>query len=790
MKKILLAIILSGIIWMPGLQAAVEPFAMKNRTVTAKSPELLPAAKKLAAQLGKIYGHEVPVGENGTVVLSVADLGHAQAYELQTSKSALNIRVASAQAADYAVAGLLQRLGYRYYFPMENWEIIPAAPPAEITLDVREKPDYLSRRIWPGWGLWPDYRKATNGDAEWNMANRLGGITLNTGHIYGNFIRQNRKEFEAHPEYYALYQGERKSSKLCISNPGLRKLFCDYVLAAFQKDPKLESFSADPSDGGGWCECEACVALGSPSDRAVMLANAAAEAVNAEFPGKLIGMYAYNMHSPPPSIKVHPQVVINVATAFIKEGWTVDQLIDGWNKQGATIGIREYYYAGPQPGVGRGTDSEYLERMTGHFYRSGAHHMTAEASDAWAPGGLEYYIAANRMWDTKADVGALKDDFFRNAFSGAETEMRQFYQLLDGSKRRPLNADLLGRMYRTLDKARAKASGPAEAARIDDMICYARFCELLFILEKDQSWENYTNLMKFGASIRPRRLVHTYAMYRDNRQLCPPNFRKQKLELDWQNTVPPTAEELTGFVKDGIAAHQLLDFEPVEFSKDLRPVVLDGKVRAIDFGNIRRFREFYVWSDGKPVTLEVTGGLIKHYRNRGNVVVQLIQIGGHSDTGELETLIQEDRSVAPDGEPRQVTLTPKHSGLHRITVNDNGDMTSIKWPDQIAVGMPVDLESAPEFSGTFYFYVPAGTKTLGYYAKLGRGRLISPDGKTVRNLSKTNGFYSDPVPAGMDGKVWELRGVNGVARMLTVPSILSLNPNRLLLPNEIVKEMK
>ena len=416
--------------------------------------------------------------------------------------------------------------------------------------------------------------------------------------------------------------------------------------------------------------------------------------------------------------------------------------------------------------------------------------MTAEASDAWGPGGLGYYVAANLLWNTKADVKALKDDFLANAFPGAQNEMREFYQLLDGSKRRPLNADLLGRMYRALDKARAKSSGPAESARIDDMVCYTRFIELLFKLEREQSWQSYVDLLKFGASIRPRRLVHTYAMYRDNRHLSPAKFRKQKADIDWKNTAPPTAEEIAAFVRDGIANNKLLDFEPVEFSQELRPVAFSGKSRPIDFGNTRRFREFYVWSDGKPITLEVTGGMIKHYRDRGNVIVQLIQIGGHSDTGELETLIQEDRSVAPDGEPRKVVLTPKHGGLHRITVNDNGDMTRIKWPDQLAISVPVDGESAPASSGTFYFYVPAGTKTLGYYAKLNRGHLVAPNGKTVRNLAKTNGFYSDPVPAGMDGKVWELRVNNGVVRLLTVPSNLSLNASQLLLPAEIAKDVK
>ena len=38
-----------------------------------------------------------------------------------------------------------------------------------------------------------------------------------------------------------------------------------------------DSVSVDPSDGLGWCECEACAAMGSISDRAVTLANAVAQ---------------------------------------------------------------------------------------------------------------------------------------------------------------------------------------------------------------------------------------------------------------------------------------------------------------------------------------------------------------------------------------------------------------------------------------------------------------------------------------------------------------------------------
>ena len=205
----------------------------------------------------------------------------------------------------------------------------------------------------------------------------------------------------------------------------------------------------------------------------------------------------------------------------------------------------------------------------------------------------------------------------------------------------------------------------------------------------------------------------------------------------------------------------------------------------INAGNSRWQVYYYIWSDGKPFTLEVTGGLIKHYRNRGNVILQLVQVGGESETGELETVVFNDRSVPPDGVPREVTLTPKHPGLHKVIVNDNGDMTNIKWPVNMAVGRPVEREKAPELNGTFYFYVPHGTTLIGFYAKTKRGTINDPAGKTVFRLTKRNGYFSFKVKPEQCGKIWKINSMLGTVKFLTIPSTLSLRSTKILIPKEV-----
>ena len=76
-----------------------------------------------------------------------------------------------------------------------------------------------------------------------------------------------------HPEYVALVDGRRESNKFCVSNPGVHQLVLRYAREYFDANPGADCLSIEPSDGGGWCECEAWRRTGTPSDRALLLAN-------------------------------------------------------------------------------------------------------------------------------------------------------------------------------------------------------------------------------------------------------------------------------------------------------------------------------------------------------------------------------------------------------------------------------------------------------------------------------------------------------------------------------------
>ncbi len=722
-------------------------------------------------------------------VFNMSDLGERQGYEIKSHPQGIYLIGATPQGVTYAVSELLEQLGYRYFFAPEEWEIIPENPDLSFSGYIRETPDFYHRWIWPTFGYWPEYK---NNDS-WDAMNRNIGYMLNTRHMYAKFVQDNKSVFDAHPEYYALYEGKRTSDKLCISNPGLQQTFVNYVVKQFEKNPKLESFSADPSDRRGWCECDVCAKMGTPSTRAVFLANQAAEAVSKRFKNKRIGMYAYNFHSAPPEIDVHPDVVVSVATEFIRWGQDLSDIIAGWQAKKAHVGIREYYSLGnwpPEiPGGSSGSRLEYLRTSIPDFYNKGARYLSAESGDEWGANGLGYYLAAKMMWNVKqADqLESLKQDFLTKCFGAAAPDMKVFYNLVDGSKRRPLSTDLVGRMYRALDQAlKNKTLDSKMIKRINNLVLYTRECELMLLFENGKTADKYMDLINHSIAIKKTRMVHTHGIYKEPRY-APSTIRSQLPPFDWKNIDPPYGE-IPSILKNGIAQNPLLDFETVEFSNKLIPVKIPGESKPGTIGNIRDYRKFYVWSEGEPsgIPIKVTGGLLNAYRDRGNVNISLYQIGGASDEGMVETLVQSDISLPPDGNEHTAILRPKYKGLHLVTINDGNNQTQVDWPEKAWMMMPVQNENEGETRGDFFFYVPKNTKVIGFYANTTTGSIIDPNGKKTIDLTKVMGYFSVPVPQGMDGKVWSLSKFRGTIRLLTVPPYLSLYSGRFLLPEELV----
>ena len=118
------------------------------------------------------------------------------------------------------------------------------------------------------------------------------------------------------------------------------------------------------------------------------------------------------------------------------------------------------------------------------------------------------------------------------------------------------------------------------------------------------------------------------------------------------------------------------------------------------------------------ITLRITGGLIAHYRDRGNVRIELCKIGGESRTGERDTLVAQDCSVPPDGNEHRVEMPVQQPGLYKLTLDDGMDRTLVKWDCRLPLTIKSTLTEPMNKTydqWQLYFYVPKETKTIGLF---------------------------------------------------------------------------
>lgn len=781
------------------------------------SAEVKASAAELALYLGRMSGAEfrIETAGAGIIVGRAADFDalpfavpfgsgpfEREDYLLRSHAGNLYLLGASDLAVSHAVWDLLHRLGYRQFFPGPTWEVIPPAGDLKIAVDDRQSPSFSARRIWYNWGLWgyndEPYRR-------WCVRNRaVKGFDLNSGHAYENIIAANKAEFEKHPEYLAQVGGERKlrgDVKFCVSNPGLRRLVVDHAVRSIRNNPKADSLSMDPSDGGNWCECDACARMGGVSNRVLTLANDVAGAINGLGLGpKYVGMYAYNKHSAPPDIKAHPNVIVSATTAFIGGGFTFDQVVEGWKARGATVGVYDYLsvvdWDWNLPRGGGGSRPAAVANALVKFHKQGARFYDAESGDCWGPCGLGYYVAGRVLWDIgeAQRVDALIEDFLHKAFGSAREPMREFYRLITADTQRRPPSDLVGRMYRRLDEARRATSDPIVHERIDNLILYARYSELYYSFASGSGSRD--DVVRHAYRMRKTMMVHSYGLW--SRLIS----QKAALTPDHplKNEEPFRPEDLTRMLVEGIAGNLPVDpgFAGVEFSRNLVPSAGRLKLKDVPPGRFpaapQDRQRYFIWvpEGAGRVDLKIT--VQKVWANR------MPELRLYSPLEVTLNAVAVDATYKPDAVENDIKLQTPHAGLHRVETFDGGDHTRITWPP----GMPVTIESGIDthdvtshFRGawTLCFYVPKGTKYVGGWASRVAnwaprisGTLLDAEGRTVVDFAKIEeGWFNAPVPEGHDGRLWRFENSQGQRLLMTVPPYLARSAGELLLPAEVVE---
>jgi hypothetical protein len=776
-------------------------------------------ADELAGYLQRITGAEFAIetgdGSYGIVLGTPADFGDPslnealqirngcdgrEAYAIRTDARRIRLIGATDLAVSHAAFRLLEHIGCRWFFPAKEWEVIPSTSALSVDLNEIDRPVILSRRIWWGYGFFDRQEKRCQADYEaWARHNRMASSrTIRCGHAWQSIIADNKETFDAHPEYLALVDGQRRGPQLCVSSKAVRGIAMEWALKQFRGKPDLDMVSLETSDGSDHCQCADCARLGNISDRAFGLANEVAREAAKEFPGKMIGMLAYNDHCEPPWFALEPNVYVQSTAGFIRGRYTFDELMERWPTFCSNVGFYEYLSVWPwdfdTPPGGNGANLKHIQQRIRRYAQVGATSIDCESGNNWGLHGRGYYIANKLMWNPDADVDALLADLYEKAFGPAAGVMQRYYERLDKGNEPLVSEHLLALALRDLAEASALAKDRADIqARLDHLKQYLHYVRLRWEYERAADKEAKRNfalqVLTHVYRTRYSYMNHWAAMLYDwtpkaAEEFNEPTWSFREPDNPWKTETPCSRGNTdTAFQQD------LIRFQPQSvaertFSKEL---VRAGFVTEAPAVSSQRYqgkaRYAFCSRQGEPLECVITTGVIAWYRDRPDTRYTLSDAKGNE-------LVK--GRLPQDGNEHPLTLKVPGAGIYRLEVDDQ----AAGWGIRTAAGQPASLAmergSSPSHMGhmqPMFFYVPAGTRRIDYYWKGGPHEVYGPDGALLHKTDTSGRFVTVDVPAGADGKAWSLRKLAlGHLWFFNVPNYLAASPDALLVPADAMHE--
>lgn len=245
--------------------------------------------------------------------------------------------------------------------------------------------------------------------------------------------------FKTHPEYYALMDGKRNASQLCLSNPEVYDVLVKNLEEAMAQFSKATYWSVSQNDNYGYCRCEQCAEMdaseGSSSGSVLAFVNRVAE----RFPDKIISTLAYQYSRKPPRTIV-PRENVQIMLCNIESERQMPiatnpndnfgEDLRAWGKLTRDILIWDYVVqfrnlVSPFPNlrVLQPNIQFFVENGTNAHFQQGNREIGGEFNE------LRQYLIARLLWNPNCDVHAEMDDFLGHYYREAAPYIRQYIDL-------------------------------------------------------------------------------------------------------------------------------------------------------------------------------------------------------------------------------------------------------------------------------------------------------------------------------------------------------------------------
>lgn len=293
--------------------------------------------------------------------------------------------------------------------------------------------------------------------------------------------------YRGHPEYYALRDGRRLPTQLCLTNETVFQIVRDSVQAHFERYPEAQVLSVSTDDNTQYCTCENCSRVdeeeGSHMGSVIRFVNRIAEA----FPDKTISTLAYQYTRSPGKTKPRDNVLITLCSIECDRSGPIAEKctafaddLEAWAAMDAKLRIWDYTtqftnFLAPFPNLYTLQPNIQLFRNTGARWIFEQH--SNNPSELFE---LRSYLMAKLLWNPERNVDSLIQDFTTHYYGAAGpyvvnyiqdihtalADNPDFFLFLYGDPSQAfdsyLSADNLLKYQSYFDSAEAKVAGDPE----------------------------------------------------------------------------------------------------------------------------------------------------------------------------------------------------------------------------------------------------------------------------------------------------------------------------------------
>ena len=348
MKQLIILLIIVNLLSCSNRQVTLDSNSLSEYTIVSENRAV---ADTLNVYFKKALGIELPIADNVKGNKKYIHLKYnsdvlTDYMSLNFSQHSITIQGSNSKMLSYGVYDFLEDyLGVRWY--STDLTVVPELASITIPLEkeIIYKPSVTTRtvhsRLFYKDSSFADKLKVSN-EA---FPNYVPNARVHTFH---KFIPYD-KFYDNHPEYYALRNGKRLATQLCLTNEKVLEIVKDSVASFFKKHDLSTVISVSQDDNTQYCMCDSCSEIhkkeGSPAGSMIYFVNQIAKS----FPDKTISTLAYQYTRKPPITRPESNVLITLCSIECDRSIPIDEGckdfkkdLQGWSKLTQNIRIWDY----------------------------------------------------------------------------------------------------------------------------------------------------------------------------------------------------------------------------------------------------------------------------------------------------------------------------------------------------------------------------------------------------------------------------------------------------------------